>query len=163
MARVLYNHEEIVGWTPIGGVTDLEKLETAAVRVLNSAELDPQMLVSTLWAAYESERERRTRDGKTRPELVPLPDFYRELRASMVRYELAGQKPDRRLRFTDLPRWKFLYNLDRYRAQGPSISTGQRLGFQTGSQQDVQRGLGFSINGLDATQDYKTVCYVTAV
>jgi hypothetical protein len=163
LARILYNHEEIVPWKPIGELNDLEKLEGAGLKLLASAEFPAAMLALTFWDAYETERDRRTRDRKTRPNLVPLPDFYRELRSAIVRFELAGQKPDRRLQFTDLPRWKFLYNLDRYRAEVQSLPSDRRLGFQTGSQQDVQRGLGFSINGLDANQDYKTVCYVDAV
>jgi hypothetical protein len=163
MARALYNHEEIVSWKPIGELTDLEKLENAATKRLTAAELPVTMLITVFWSAYETERDRRTRDRKTRPELVPLVDFYRELRSALVRFELAGQKPDRRLQFTELPRWMFLYNLDRYRAEGSALPPERRLGFQTGSQQDVQRGLGFSINGLNASQDYKTVCYVMAV
>lgn len=162
-ARVLYNHEELLPFKPISDLSDLEKLERDAIKLLTSSELPIDMLCSAFWGAYEFERDRRSRDRKTRPELVPLPDFYRELRASLVRYELNSQKPDKRLQHAELPRWKFLYNLDRYRAQGPSLPSLARVGFQTGSQQDVLRGLGFSINGLDAAQEYKTVCYVTSV
>jgi hypothetical protein len=141
LARILYNHEEIVAWKPIGELNDLEKLEGAGLKLLTSAECPAAMLASTFWDAYETERDRRTRDRKTRPDLVPLPDFYRELRSAIVRFELAGQKPDRRLQFSELPRWKFLYNLDRFRAEGLSLPSDRRLGFQNGSQQEVQRGL----------------------
>jgi len=161
-ARVRYNHEELVGWKPVALSADFNRLEASALKLLKGAEFPPDMIVRILWNTYESERDRRTKDRKTRPELVPLIDFYRELRATIVRFELTGQKPDRRLQYTELPRWRFLYNLDRYRALGQAIPHEKRLGFQTGSQQDVQRGMGFSINGLDASQDYKTVCYVIA-
>jgi hypothetical protein len=162
-ARIRYNHEELLGWKPIANVADLEKLEGAALKLLASAELPEELLVNAAWDAYASERDRRTNDRKQKPELVPLVDFYREFRAALVRFELAGHKPDRKLQYSDLPRWKYQYNLDRYRALGQSIPTERRLGFHTGSQLDVQRGMGFTLSGLDAQQDYKTVCYVMAV
>lgn len=163
MARILYNREEIAGWKPIAELEDLTKLQNAALKTLSSAELPPEILGTAFWNAYKSERDRRSAEGKTNSGLVPLPEFYRELRSAIVRLELDGQKPDRRLQYTDMPRWKFLYNLDQYRAQGILKTPDRRLNFQTGSQQDVQRGMGCTINGLDASQDYKVVCYVTEV
>ncbi len=161
-ARVLLNHEEIIGWKPIGEFRDLETLESQALKTLSSAEFPDEMLTITFWNAYDVERGRRLNAGKLQPELVPLPDFFRELRAAIVRFELAGQKPERSLRFVKLPRWSFVYNLDRYRLRSTLQPPGPRLRFQTGSQSDVQRGMGYTINGLDASQDYQTVCYVTA-
>lgn len=78
---------------------------------------------------------------------------------ALVRHELEGQPPDRKLRWGELPRWAFLYNLDRYRALGAAVPEARRLGLQTGSQQE-SRGFGMVVNGLDAQQDYKTMSFV---
>ncbi len=149
-------------WTAIGRREDLDKLETEALGKLNAAAYPNEMLTAVFWDAYAQERQRRTTEGKARAEQVPILDFYREVRATLVRHELAGQKPDKRLQHVDLPCWRFLYNLDRYRALGPRVPESRKLGLQTGSQQEVARGLGLSVNGLDARQDYKTMCYVVA-
>ena len=90
---------------------------------------------------------------------MPLPDFYRGVRVALVRSELADQAPEKRLRWAELPRWAFLYNLDRYRAHVTEVSEGQRLGLQTGSQQE-SRQFGMVVNGLDAAQDYRTMCFI---
>ncbi|CAA9583936.1 MAG: hypothetical protein AVDCRST_MAG88-3684, partial [uncultured Thermomicrobiales bacterium] len=37
-----------------------------------------------------------------------------------------------------------------------------RLGLQTGSQQE-SRTIGMVVNGLDAHQDYKTMCFIVPV
>ena len=161
-ARARYNHEVVVDWMAIGRREDLDKLETEAEGKLAAAAFPDEMLTAVFWDAYAQERQRRTMEGKARAEQIPILDFYREVRATLVRHELAGQKPDKRLQHVDLPRWRFLYNLDRYRAIVLGLPEGQRLGLQTGSQQEVARGLGLSVNGLDATLDYKTMCYVIA-
>ncbi len=38
MARALYNREEIVGWKPIDDISDLEQVESAALKTLSTAE-----------------------------------------------------------------------------------------------------------------------------
>jgi hypothetical protein len=90
--------------------------------------------------------------------LVPLVDFYRQLRLTLVRRDL-GQRPDKKLSYVEFPQWAFLYNLDRYRSLSSNIPRETRLVVQTGSQQETQR-FGMITDGLDARQDYKVVCYV---
>jgi len=84
------------------------------------------------------------------------------VRVALVRRELAREQPDKKLRWGELPRWAFLYNLDRYRALGAAAPDAGRLGLQTGSQQE-SRTIGVVVNGLDAHQDYKTMCFIVPV
>ncbi|MEA2511520.1 MAG: hypothetical protein QOJ59_1007 [Thermomicrobiales bacterium] len=160
--RFLYNHEVLVDWKPIRDLDDLQKREQAAEKLLAGAELPSEMLVEVFWDAYAHVRERRSRTGAARPEMVPILDFYREFRLALVRHELTGQKPDRKLKYAEFPLWTFLYNLDRYRALGAAVPAERRLALATGSQQDVAAKRALSVNGLDANDDYKIMCYVQA-
>ena len=164
-ARFLYNREVLVSWSPVGSAEDLARLEERARAMLEKAAYPDDMLREVFWNAYERERDRASRrqqGRKGRPETVPILDFYRAVRVALVDYELADEKPDKRLRYGELPRWAFLYNLDRYRALAAGLPEGQRLGLQTGSQQE-SRTIGVVVNGLDAQQDYKTMCYIVTV
>lgn len=160
-ARVLYNHEVLVDWKPIRSVEDLQRLQQAADKLLTGTELPAEMLANVYWDAYVQLRDRQARPGKARPESVAILDLYGEVRSTLVRYELEGQKPDRKLKYAEFPRWAFLYNLDRLRALGADMPAGRRLSLATGSQQEATR-IGVSVNGLDAGDDYKTMCYVQA-
>ena len=161
-ARFLYNREVLVPWSPVGGAEDLARLEERARALLEKAAYSDDMLREVFWNAYERARARRQQGRKGREETVPILDFYRAVRVALVDYELADEKPDKRLRYGELPRWAFLYNLDRYRAQAAGMPEARRLGLQTGSQQE-SRTIGVVVNGLDAQQDYKTMCYIVPV
>jgi hypothetical protein len=158
-ARFFYNREALTPWSPIGSATDLAALEERARALLNGATFPDASLAAIFHDAYAGERAARERHGKGRAEVVPLPDFYRGVRVALVRHELAGQAPEKKLRWAELPRWAFLYNLDRYRARAAEVPEGQRLGLQTGSQQE-SRQFGMVVNGLEAAQDYRTMCFV---
>ena len=163
-ARFLYNREVLVPWSPINNAEDLAQLEGRARAMLEraTAAYPDDLLARVFWDAYEQERARRRPGRGARPEAVPLLDFYRGLRVALVRHELEEQQPDKKLRYAELPRWTFLYNLDRYRALGAAVPEARRLGYQTGSQQE-SRTIGVVVNGLDAQQDYKTMCYIMPV
>ncbi len=158
-ARFFYNREALTPWSPIGGADDLAALEERARALLNGATFPEASLSAIFHDAYAGERAARERQDKGRSEVVPLPDFYRGVRVALVRDELAGQGPEKKLRWAELPRWAFLYNLDRYRARAAEVPEGQRLGLQTGSQQE-SRQFGMVVNGLEASQDYRTMCFV---
>ncbi len=158
-ARFFYNREALTPWSPIGSADDLAALEERARVLLHGIALPDDSLSTTFRDAYAGERATWQRGGKGRAEAVPLPDFYRGVRVALVRNELAGQAPEKKLRWAELPRWAFLYNLDRYRARAAEVPDGQRLGLQTGSQQE-SRQFGMVVNGLDATQDYRTMCFI---
>ena len=161
-AQVLYNHETLIPWTTITAADDLAKLEQRGHEMLQARALPEELLNTLFWDAYEHARSRREQTRITHPELVPILDFYAEVRIALIRQELQGQKPDRKLTRTELPRWAFTYNLDRYRNLSAAKPEERRLGFQSGSQQEVQRRQGLTMNGLDATQDYRTICYIIA-
>jgi hypothetical protein len=158
-ARFFYNREALTPWSPIGSADDLATLEERARALLRGNTLPDASLLAVFHDAYAGECAARERHGKGRVEVVPLPDFYRGVRVALVRDELAGRAPEKKLRWAELPRWAFLYNLDRYRAHVTEVSEGQRLGLQTGSQQE-SRQFGMVVNGLDAAQDYRTMCFV---
>jgi len=158
-ARFFYNREALTPWSPLGGAADLAALEERARALLNGATFPDASLAAIFHDAYAGERAARERQSKGRAEVVPLPDFYRGVRVALVRSELAGQAPEKKLRWVELPRWAFLYNLDRYRARAAEVPEGQRLGLQTGSQQE-SRQFGMVVNGLEAAQDYRTMCFV---
>lgn len=158
--RLLYNEEVIIRWQPVGNRQDIDKAEERAMAMLNGAKLPANMLVEVFWNAYEQAEESRKKAGKAYGQLVPILDFYQEVRLALIRYQLKGKKPDKKLSYAEFPRWAFLYNLDHYRLLVSNVPEEKRLGFQTGSQGDVSSGMGVVINGLDAREDYKVVCYV---
>lgn len=158
-ARLLYNRDPMTSWKAIGSQQDLEKLIAEATKSLESAALPESELPDVLWDAYEHLRRANARadGGAVR---VPLLEFFREIRVVLARHELRSGKPDRKLTRVELPRWAFLYNLDRYRRLLPNLPAERRLSFETGSQHDHQKGLAMVVNGLDANADYKPYCYV---
>jgi hypothetical protein len=158
-ARFFYNREALTPWSPIGSPDDLVALEGRARALLHGVTLPDATLSTVFHDAYVGERAARQRSGKGRAEVVPLPDFYRSVRVALVRNELVGQAPEKKLRWAELPRWAFLYNLDRYRVRATEEPEERRLGLQTGSQQE-SRQFGMVVNGLDATQDYRTMCFI---
>lgn len=158
-ARALYNHEEIVRWSTVADVSDLEQIEKKARTVLERATLPDDLLVAVIWDAYARVRAARITARRPSPDVVPVLDFYRELRIALVRYDL-DKRPAAKLAHTDMPKWSFLYNLDRYRALGTAVPVDRRLGFQTGSQAESARRNCVTLNGLDATQEYKQFCHL---
>jgi hypothetical protein len=159
-ARVHYNRDPVTKWTPIASRADLDGLLATASRALDLAGIAEDALPDVFWDAYE--HLRRSHPGAAAAARVPLPEFFREVRVSLARHELRTGKPDRKLTRTELPRWAFLYNLDRYRRLLPALPADRRLSFETGSQHDHQKGLAMVVNGLDAADDYKSYCYVYA-
>ncbi len=159
-ARVLYNREVVAPWKPVSSEEDIQKLRDGALKQLEASAIPDDTLPDLMWEAYEH----LTRNGKrqhTGSVRVPLGELFRELRVALTRHELRG-KPDRKLSRIDLPRWAFLYNLDRYRRLLSDLPPERRLSFETGSQHDHQRGLAMVVNGLDASRDYKSFCFVYA-
>lgn len=159
-ARVLYNREILVPYKSVRSREDLEALVASAQKALSNSALPDDALPTIFWEAYE---QLRTSSQSTAAAVrVPLIDLYREVRVALVRHEIRSGKPDRKLLRTELPRWAFLYNVDLYRRIFPKLPVGHRLSFETGSQHDHQKGLAMIVNGLDASADYKSYCYVYA-
>lgn len=159
-ARALYNHEELVRWTAVADATDLEKIEARGRALLERSALPDDLLIAVLWDAYLRARAEHGAQRRQAPEIVPILAFYAEVRIALVRADLRSKRPDGKIAHAEMPRWAFAYNLDRYRALGSHVPEEQRLGFMTGSQSESTRRQCVTLNGLDASQDYKQMCHV---
>jgi hypothetical protein len=87
--------------------------------------------------------------------VVPVLKFYLEVRVALLRKALLAKQPDK-----ELPLWVFLYNLDRYCAASTQVPKNKKIGLQSGSQHEVSNKKAIIVNGLDAYQDYKTICHI---
>jgi hypothetical protein len=159
--RIQYNREEVLGWMPVENPEELEDQFKKAESKLAGLELPSEVRAEVFWKAYEFLRRENEAKGATSPGRIPILDFYRRVRVELVGHELQGRAPDRKLTYTEMPRWAFVYNLDRYRDQG--ADGDHRVALETGSSDQQSKGLGLTTNGLEATNDYKTFCYVVAV
>ncbi len=156
--RTLYNREVLINWSCVTSTEDIQRITDKSLALLKKALLPETTMADSFWEAYEECRSRRGATGKGNPDVVPLIDFYRELRLTLARRDLA-QRADKKFSYADFPRWAFLYNLDVYFSRSASLPPEKRLTLQTGSQQETRR-IGFVVNGLDALQDYKVVCFI---
>lgn len=154
----VYNHEELIPFRPIARFDDLEGLEREALRQLNESRLSDEALTERFWEAYRICASRPP-EGR----LVPIREFYVEVRLAIVRQELGKGRPDRKLTATtEFPVWAFLYNLDSYIALGGKVPEDKRVGLQTGSQAQQAKNMAMTTNGLDADGDYKAYCFVVS-
>jgi hypothetical protein len=153
-ARALYSREEVVGWRDVRLAGDFERLARDARQKLAKAEINERTLPDVMWQAYDARRPSGGRSSR-----VKLTDFFEELRVVLVRGEVKGS-PHKKLRFAEFPRWAALYNMDRYLAIASSVSEEKRLVPETGSQADIQRGLGWLLNGLDPAGHTMNYCYI---
>jgi hypothetical protein len=152
--RALYSGEEIVGWKAIRSTENIEHLVRDARTKLKKAEIDAKLLPEIMWEAYEARRPSSGQSSR-----VKLIDFFEELRIALVRREIKGAA-HKRLRFGEFPRWMALYNMDRYLAIASTVPQGRRLVPETGSQVDVQKGLGCLLNGMNPTVTPMNYCYI---
>lgn len=155
----LYNQEALTKWQSVGSVEDIQRAEKSALTLLEKAILPPELAPEVFWEAYVEARKRGSRSLDA--SLVPVNEFYRELRIALVRSRFASKKPNAKIdRFVDFPKYAFLYNLDLYRRQTPHIPAEIKLAWQTGSMSEVSKGKGVVINGLEPANEYKCICYV---
>lgn len=157
-----YNHEQLIKGKSIATVEDIEKIEEKSLNMLKKAAIPEEMLAQVFWEAYLEARKKNVR--KRKAERVSLTDFYRELRIVLVRQKIAGRSLHRKIvQFADFPKWTFLYNLDLYRLLAQEIEIEKRLALETGSMTEVNKGNGYVINGLEAHNEYKVMCYACSV
>jgi hypothetical protein len=161
-ARILYNREPLIDWILVASRAELSGLLEKSTKLLNAAALPEKLLISAVWGAYEALSTRSTKQVAGRAVRVPLQDLYREFRVSLIRSELAGGRPDKKLKYAEIPRWAFLYNLDLYRKLLPQAKKDRSIAFETGSQKEQASGKGLVMNGLDSQQDYKVFCFAVA-
>lgn len=152
--RFKYNREPLGVWRSIASGEDISRLEKAALELLEKATLPDELLIQAVELAYTQVITKRQSN------LAPILDFYREFRLALFRMQLENKGPHIKVKFDEFPKWAFLYNLDKYREISLDIPIERRLGFQTGSQQEVSQGKGVVLNGLNAMDDYQVMCYV---
>lgn len=153
-----YNGELLLPARTITSAEDLQALETDALALLDKSAMPEEELERVFWRAYRSAITELA-EGNHEAKRVPIKDFYVWVRLHHVGEELRSGKPDREVKRTTMPRWAFLYNLDRYRKLDGVDST-RRLWLDAGSSAEIGRGVGMVTNGLDARDEYKMICYV---
>lgn len=162
-ARFLYNEEPLTPWTTIRSVEDFDRLEKKALDLLSPYEAWPDdvTLADWFWEAFEAARqEKETRSGDVAS--IPILDFYRAFRLQLVRMELLEKGPSAPLRRSELPKYGFLFYLDRYVAIAADLPPERRLALQTGSQREVAQGKGLIIGGRSPYEEYRVMCHVVA-
>jgi len=162
-ARLLYNHEELIPSRYITSRKELDGLMEEGNELLRAHEIDLGEWIEVVWEAHGNLVNERRRDTTGRVDRVPILDFYREVRVTLIRRELATGRIGKKLKYAELPQWAFLYNLDRYRQAARKIDRERLLGFETGSQKEQRERKGLTLNGLDPSDEYKTFCYVFPV
>lgn len=150
--RVLYNGEVVVDWQAVSSEQEIRQSMLKADQLLRSAAaaLSDDQLIAVAADAFAL----ATGFGKSAR--VTMGEFYRSFRLALLRLELKSGKPDKKLQTVELPKWQFLFHVDRYRgASGPD-----KLQFEPGSQADTAKGLAMTVNGLSEDGHLKKVCYV---
>lgn len=164
-ARTVYNKTPMFppsGWTVITAKEDLAKLRERSIEMLKNAEsrIPDDLMKKLLIESYHAALARRRAAGRPRADLVPILDLHRAFRVALVTYELDDQKPDKTLASGAMPQWVFLHVLDRYQRMAVQVDQRDRLVFQTGSQAEQAKGMGYMIGGLDPHQNYRVYCHV---
>lgn len=164
-ARTLYNQVPLFpvsGWAMVTSIDDLTELRGKALEMLKQVQsrIPDDMLKKLLIESYHQARSKREAAGVSHADLVPIVELYRMFRVVLVSGELEGQKPDKALTFASIPRWMFLNVLDRYQSLVGQKESEGRLMFQTGSQAEQARGLGYTLGGLNPQQSYRVYCHI---
>lgn len=152
---ISYNNQTIIEWTRINSKEDIQSLIEEAEKLLSQFLMPKDELIDIFWDAYKYARFKSGKD------VVSIFDFYTEVRIVQLRRYLEKNKPDAKItKYTEFPKWAFLYNLDIYRNMWDEIPKNKRLALQTGSMQEIMQGKGMYVNGLNPDDDYKIMCYV---
>lgn len=156
-AQFTYNNEVLIKWFPVANGESLGKQYADVKKQLDEAGLPIEKIEEVFWSAHEYLKWKRAQKNEPNPHVIPAVDFYKEVRVALVRSAFDVKQPVK-----EFPKWAFLYNLDRYLSSSSQIQQSRRIGTQAGSQHEISNGKGIIINGLDALQDYKTICHFIA-
>ncbi|NMA03290.1 MAG: hypothetical protein GX925_01165 [Clostridiales bacterium] len=159
--RILYNGEVVIKWSNINSKEDFIELEEKADSMLNDAIIPKEQLVELFWEAYTQGIFRLNSTGD--PKILPIHDLYKEFRIALIRKHLESKKITGKInKYLEFPLWNFLYNMDMYRMWGSEIPDNKKIVLQTGSMQETSKGKGFIVNGINANEEYKVMCYAYA-
>lgn len=154
--KFTYNEQTVLDWKKISSTAEIEKFYDQAAEQLEKHALPTEFLVDLFLQAYEHTCMFRQKGQKGILSYVPIKDFYIETQIELFRAKLFSKK----IKVEKLPQWAFLYNLDRYFADYKNIPQDKKILVLTGSQHEIQKGMGMMINGLNPLNEYKTVCYL---
>ena len=154
-AQFTYNNEVLVKWFPVSSCENLSKQFSEVKKQLEDSALPIDTVIDVFWRAYEYLKWKRMQNNETNSQVIPVLEFYREVKVALLRSSLESKQPAKELYL-----WAFLYNLDRYCSASGQIPQNKRIGLQSGSQHEVSSKKGIIVNGLDAFQDYKTICHI---
>lgn len=155
--RFLYNDQILCGWTAITSSSDIDKLCGYALKQLEDHAIPNELLVELLEAAIEMAKFQMKPSPASESTHVPIKEFFFETEMMLIRRNKLHKG---KYKVQNLPLWAFLYNVDRYRSMLKDLPIEKRLQFDHGSQQEIGKGMGLTLNGLDASEDYKTFCFV---
>jgi hypothetical protein len=158
--RSLYNRVPLTSWRVVSSSTEFQKLIEESDKKLDDAEIPDAMRDRAIWDAYDHLCSKAKSSDPKRSARISLQELYREVRVAIVRAELSSGQPDRKLKYAELPKWAYLFNIDRYRATASDRASHRVLALETGSQKESARALTF--NGLKQNQEYKRYCWATA-
>ncbi len=153
-----YDNELIKNWTTVLSVDDMNQLYSSMENKLKECEINWQIFCDALWDAYECLKKKQEIDGISNYQSVPIKEIIKETMVVLYRYSL-----DKKIaRLKDESKWIFQYNLDLYFTRSKDIPSGKRVSRESGSQDEIRKGKGLMLNGLNADDDYKIFCYLRA-
>jgi hypothetical protein len=160
--KILYNEQVLINWTSVNSKEDFIDLENRANDMLSAQVIPEQDIIDVFFEAFKQAKNHLS--GKANSYLVPVLDFYKEVRIALIRKLLENKGSAAKIdRYHKFPLWAFLYNLDIYRSLGSKVPDNKRLGLQTGSMQEASQNKGLVVNGLNPNDEYKVMCYVIAI
>lgn len=151
-----YNQEILQTWANVTTAQDLSKLTAKMENKLKTNVLPADTFRHTLLEAHQYLQEKQEKSGVMNFRSVLAGELVKETKVVLYRKWLEKKLP----KLNDDSLWVFLYNLDLYFAHLEQVPPSERLSRETGSQHEIRQGKGIVLNGLEANEDYKIVCYL---
>lgn len=158
--RILFNQQELIPWTPVMKLEEIQSYVTEALTKLKSKEISIEILPDMIAKIYQKQKSHQEKERKPNAHLVPIRSLHHEMIVELFRQRIMDHKNfNTQIEGVIFPEWAFLYNLDRYRMLLTKLPENKRFFFETGSQAESER-IGVTLNGLSANEDYKKFCYL---
>lgn len=158
--RILFNQQELIPWTPVMKIEEIQSHVTEALTKLKSKEIPIEILPNMIARIYQKQKSHQDKERKPNAHLVLIKSLHQEMVVELFRQQVMIHKNfNTQIEGVIFPEWAFLYNLDRYRMMLTKLPENKRFFFETGSQAESER-IGVTLNGLSANEDYKKFCYL---
>lgn len=158
-ARVLYDGEKLLPWSSVTRSSDLDAIVSKAYRQLESQAIPVSEMTEVFASAYDHYLELGRKEGKVDPGLVPILEFYHQVRLELTRRALIKQGPEGKIPFSEFPRWAFLFNLDRYQVIDSWNYPSPRLSLEVGTQATIRQGRCLIVSCLQS-QGHRQCCFI---